>query len=433
MFMRHTAFRRHIGCLNGEIMTRLLILFATISLFCLSVQPVLGASVTITPTAGGSYIVQGNSMDGVAGIELTITYDSSSLSSPTVTQGALVAGAMMVANTGNPGSIKTAIISTKTFSGSGEIATVTFATRNGTGGITSATVKMIDSKGVSIPAQATVSGESAPFENPSGFTTTAGVPFSQPVTAGVTTGSSSAVSSSSSSLPTQLGTVNMPSDAQAKSDPKPVDSVVVPIQNIEPPAVKPVDPPAEVKPVAAPQKQEAIKITSYKGVLESFRVFNGKKSPAAYSSLYNKEITPAIRQEPAVALSDGKTTLNILIKLDTADDKSPNFSLNGARLVSLSKDDSLRWTVVVLPKTGTVQASLTILTDSDMIEYPLTVAPPVEGVSAVEADFAAFLTDSGASPSTRDLNGDGRHDYLDDFIYTANYLRKKGVTDKTPK
>ncbi len=371
-------------------------------------------------------------MDGVAGIDLTITYDGSSLSSPTVTQGALVAGAMMVANTSNPGSIKTAIISTKTFSGSGEIATVTFANRNGTGGITSATVKMINSKGVSIPAQATISGESAPATAASGFTTTAGVPFSQ-TGAEVTAGVPSATASAASSLPVQLGTVNMPSDFPVKNDPKPVDSVSVPIQSIEPPAVKPADPPAEVKPVAAPQKQEPVKITSYKGVLESFRVFNGKKSPAVYIALYNKEITPTIHQEPAIALSDGKTQLNILIKLDAAGDKSPNFSLNGAKLVSLSKDDSLRWTIVVLPKTGTLQAGLTILTDSDMIEYPLTVAPPVEGVSAAEADFAAFLADSGASPSTRDLNGDGRHDYLDDFIYTANYLRKKGVADKTPK
>lgn len=413
-------------------MTRLLILFTTINLLFMSTQAVFAASVTIIPTVAGTYSIQGSSMDGVAGIDLTITYDSSSLSSPTVTQGSLVAGAMMVANTSNPGSIKTAIISTKAFSGSGEIASVTFATRNGTGGITSASVKMINSKGVSISAQASISGESAPSGTSSGFTTTAGVPFSQPDAAVVTTGQSSAARSSASQMLTQLGTVNMPSDVQGKSDPKPVDSVSVPIQSIEPPAVKPADPPAEVKPLAAPQKQEPVKITSYKGVLESFRVFNGKKTPASYTALYNKEITPAIRQEPAVALSDGKTPLNILIKLDTAGDKSPNFSLNGARLVSLSKDDSLKWTVVVLPKTGTLQAGLTILTDSDMIEYPLTVAPPIEGVSAVEADFAAFLADSGASPSTRDLNGDGRHDYLDDFIYTANYLMKRSA-DGTAK
>lgn len=415
-------------------MTRLLILLATFSLLFMCVPAAFAASVTISPAAAGSYSVQGNSMDGVAGIELTITYDSSSLSSPTVTQGSLVAGAMMAAGTGDPGSIRIVIISTKAFTGSGEIAAVTFAARNGTGGITSASAKMINSKGVSIPAQVAVSGESAPPAAAPGFTATAGVPFSQPDAAVVTAGPSSPATPSASSMPAQLGTVNMPSDVPVRSDTKPADSVVVPVQDTEPPAaVKPADPPTEVKPVVAPQKAETVTLTSYKGVLESFRVFNGEKSPAAYIALYKKEITPSISQEPAIALSDGKTPLNILIKLETAGDKSPNFSLNGARLVSLSKDASLRWVVVALPKTGVVQASLTVLTDSEMIEYPLTLAPPVEGVSAAESDFTTFLADSGAAAPQRDLNGDGRHDYLDDFIYTANYLIKRAAAGTTKK
>jgi hypothetical protein len=340
----------------------------------------------------------------------------------------------MVSGTSNPGSIKTAIISTRAFSGSGEIAAVTFATHLGTGGITSASVTMIDSAGLPIPAQIVVSSENTPAAAASGMTTTAGIPFSQPGATTGTTGSLSAVASPVSQVQTQPGTVNMPADAQAKSDAKPSDSVSVPIQSSEPPAVKQADStPAEVKPVAAPQKQEPVNTTSYKGVLENFRTFTGEKSPASYSALYNKEITPAIRQEPPVTLSDGKTPLNVLINLETFGDKSPNFSLNGAKLVSLSKDDSLGWTVVVLPKSGAFQAGLTIMTESDVIEYPLTVAPPIEGVSAAEADFVAFLTDSGAISPKRDLNGDGRHDYLDDYIYTANYLMKKSAAGTTRK
>ena len=76
---------------------------------------------------------------------------------------------------------------------------------------------------------------------------------------------------------------------------------------------------------------------------------------------------------------------------------------------------------------------LTIMTDSDLIKYPLSLAPPVENVSPAEADFAVFLKDSGAATPKRDLNGDGRHDYLDDFIYSANYLVRKGATVATSK
>jgi hypothetical protein len=80
-----------------------------------------------------------------------------------------------------------------------------------------------------------------------------------------------------------------------------------------------------------------------------------------------------------------------------------------------------------------MRATMTIMTDSDIIEYPLTLAPPIKDISPAEANFTVFLKDSGATPPKRDLNGDGRHDYLDDFIYTANYLIRKGAAGKIKK
>jgi hypothetical protein len=393
-------------------MTRLLILLTTVSLLFMSTQAVFAASVTITPAAAGSYIIQGDAMDGVAGIELTLNYDASVLASPTVTQGSLVTGALVAANTNNPGFIKIAIISTKAFSGSGQIATVTFATQNGTGGITSASVSMINSKGSPITAQVVVSSGNAASATAPGFISTPGIPFSQP---------------------TYPGTVSMPADVQNRSESKPADAAGVPVQISEPAAAKPVEPPAEAIPAAEPQKPVEVKMTSHKGVLDNFRVYKGEKSPAIFIALMNKEITSAVRQEPAVALSDGKTPLKLLVKLETVSDKSPNFSLNGAELVSLNRDASSTWIIEALPQAGITRASLTILTDSDIIEYPLTLAPPVEGVSTAEAGFAVFLKDSGAATPKRDLNGDGRHDYLDDFIYTANYLVSKAAAGKTKK
>ncbi len=389
------------------------------------------ASVTITPTAAGTYTIHGDSMDGVAGIDLSIIYDNTSLSSPTVSQGSLVAGAMLAAGTSNPGTIKIVIISTKAFSGSGEIATVTFATQSGTKGITSASVSMINSKGAPISAQTVISGGSAPPAATPGFTTTAGVPFSPSPAS--TAGVSPVAAPSVSSIPTQPGTVNLPSDFQAASDAKTAAIAGAPVSTTGPAAANPVEVPAEVKQPAESHKPEAVTSTSYRGVLENFREYKGERSPAAIVALFTKEITSTIRQEPAVALSDGKTPLNILIKLESAGDKSPNISLNGAKLVSLSRDASFNWVIVALPQAGTVQASLTVLTDSELIEYPLTLAPPAEGVSAIEADFAGFLSDSGALPPKRDLNGDGRHDYLDDFIYTAHYLKKKSAAGKNDK
>lgn len=226
----------------------------------------------------------------------------------------------------------------------------------------------------------------------------------------------------------------MPSDVQAKDDTKPANTTDVPAQTTEPEATKPIEAPAEEKPVLKPQKPENANITSYKGTLENFRAYKGKKSPANLIALFNKNIAPTIRQEPALAPSDGKTLVKILTKLETTDDKLPNFALNGAKLISLNRDNaSFTWIIEVLPQANIMQSSLTILTDSDRIEYPLTLAPPIKGVSPSEADFVVFLKDSGAATPKRDLNGDAKHDYLDDFIYTANYLMRKGATGKTKK
>jgi len=163
--------------------------------------------------------------------------------------------------------------------------------------------------------------------------------------------------------------------------------------------------------------------------LESFRVYQGEKSPAIFVALMTREVSSSIHQEPVVALSDGTSTVKIRATLAGSDDESPNFALNGARLVSLSKDGAT-WIIEAQPQMGILQASLTILAGSEIIEFPLTLAPPVAGLSTDEAEFAAFLKDSGAVPPKRDLNGDRRHNYLDDFIYTANYLSLKGATGK---
>lgn len=398
----------------------------------------LCASVTVVPSGAGSYSVQGNSLNGVAGIELNLGYDKTSLATPTVTQGSLVSGALMAANTTIPGSIKIAIISTSPFSGTGEIVRISFATQSGSGGITSVTSSMIDSNGAGIAAPASLS-ENSPSTD-SVLSTKAGVPFQTPTQQSAST-TPTQTTTTTGTIPTILGTVTMSSDVPVKNDTKPsetkpTETKAAPQTSPNEPSAtaSPAEPASAEKPASEPQKPEKVKVTSYKGVLENFRTYNGVKTTAMLIALFNNEIAPNIRQEPAIALSDGKTSIRVVIKREGADDRSPNFALNGAKLVSLNRDlVSDTWIIEALPQIGIIQAGLTILTDSDIIEYPLTLSPSFERTSSSEADFAAFLKDSGAANPRRDLNGDGRHDYLDDYIYTANYILKKSAAGKTKK
>lgn len=199
----------------------------------------------------------------------------------------------------------------------------------------------------------------------------------------------------------------------------------------QPPAAKPIEAPTTEKQTSDQQKPGKDTTTAYTGTLENFLAYKGDKSPSAFTALFDKEIAPNIRQEPAIAMSDGKMPLKVLVKLGSASNKSPNFALNSAKLVSLNKDNSSTWIIVALPQSGIVQASLTIMTDNSTIVYPLTLAPPAESVTTSIADFATFLKDSGAASPRYDFNKDKKHDYIDDFIYTANYLFKKSAAEKT--
>jgi hypothetical protein len=227
--------------------------------------------------------------------------------------------------------------------------------------------------------------------------------------------------------------MNPATETPPKIDTKPEDIPAPATQSAETttpaPAPAAAEVPAAEKQVANIQKPREMRTIAPTATLESFRTYQGEKSPAIFAALMTREVSPTIRQEPVVALSDGTTTVKIRVKPTGTDEESPNFALNGARLVSLSKDGAT-WIIEAEPQMGILQASLTILAGSEIIEFPLTLAPPAAGVTADEADFAAFLKDSGVVPPKRDLNGDRRHNYLDDFIYTANYLSLKGAAGR---
>jgi hypothetical protein len=159
-------------------------------------------------------------------------------------------------------------------------------------------------------------------------------------------------------------------------------------------------------------------------VLERFRTHTGPRTPAALTALFDAPIAAGIRQQPAVVLSDGATPVTISVAVGSSDSRAPNVAFNGAQLISLKRSKADEWDIEALPAVGTWNASLLLLTDSTTREIPLTVAPALpKEIDLSERGFIAFLGDAKASAQPpQDLNDDGRHDYLDDFIFAANYL-----------
>jgi hypothetical protein len=119
-------------------------------------QDTTTVSLTVTQTGSASYSIDAANLNGINGFDLTLNYDAASLASPTIVQGSLVAGCLMFANTATAGSIRIAIISTKSISGGGQIATISFASQTGNGGMVSGTASMVDSTGKPVSATLTI-------------------------------------------------------------------------------------------------------------------------------------------------------------------------------------------------------------------------------------------------------------------------------------
>lgn len=430
-------------------------IFLVVALCTCSVSSALAASVTVIPSGAGSFVIQGDGMNDVQGIDLTIGYDSSVLSAPTVRWGSLVSGAVSIANTTTiPNTIRIAIMSAvQSISGSGQIAVVNFSSQNSGCGITSLSAKIIDSKSANVPTQAGIVPGAICVKADQGAKPADGTlkdDGGSPVQGGDGSGSSGSSSPAPSAdvapasgtataetpskrsalLAPVPGMIAVPGQGQAPGDVHPSEPKVSPEQGAheadqpEVPQVKPqpLEKMAEIAETAA-----AAPVT-HAGVLDHFREYRGDKTPDALVALFMNVISPTIRQEPALAISDGKALVRLSVDLSAHKSTSPNFAFTNAKLVSLKKGaDSGQWILETLPQQNTLKAGVTILNGNSVVEYPLTIVPPAAQVSGKRSDFAAFLKDSGAKKPKHDLNGDGRHDYLDDYIYTGHYL----ITSKT--
>jgi hypothetical protein len=163
--------------------------------------------------------------------------------------------------------------------------------------------------------------------------------------------------------------------------------------------------------------------------LEKFRLFQGEKSPNNFLALFDMGQGIRFSQAPPVCITDGKSSVKVTIS-KVAGDRAPNFAFNHAKYLSLRQTGEGEWQVEVMPEKGTVRASISMVTETAQQEIPLTVSPQADvdldkSGAVTEADFQLFLKTRGTDGAPLfDLNGDGKRDYQDDYIFTANYLVK---------
>jgi len=167
---------------------------------------------------------------------------------------------------------------------------------------------------------------------------------------------------------------------------------------------------------------------AYEPILELMRNHNAPRDGNGLANLFSRPGDPAVRQSPAIALSDGRTALLIAARITPVAGSPVNFSLEGAELLSMKKIRGDEWQIRAMPGKGTLRMALVVMQGERKVRYPLTVAPPVpDGTDLSAHAFHQFFADDGGR---LDLNGDGLKDYQDDYLFLANYLAKQNATGR---
>lgn len=147
-----------------------------------------------------------------------------------------------------------------------------------------------------------------------------------------------------------------------------------------------------------------IRHRSVKSLLEEFLARKDERTPAALASMAARTGSGEYRQEPPLLLADGAAPLRIVFLKAAAFKETPRFIIKGAQFRGFSWLQSGELVVDLLPNAGALHASITMLTNDETVEYPLSVAPLL----------ASFAADS-ADPA------------IDDFVRAANALDRTGA------
>ena len=414
-------------------------LIAVVAVLSLPVPAFAASTIMLSAAGDGVYQLQGVAIENAAAMDVTFSYDAAALANPRFAAGPLISGAMTAFNPNVPGTVRIAIIRTAPMAGSGIIATISFdRTGSGQGKITSLVAKLSNVSGSSLAALVQINNET---EKTSGGIADAASTGTANVASTV-----APVPAKPAALPStgviMAGQPGKPEEAG------PVSKASGTVEHDEPPLIQePINGPGmitrETESAVLSRAQSTARINDtekyeQESVLDRFKAYRGERSAGALIALFNNENMNGYRQEPPVALSDGKSSVKSVFLAAPGEILPDDIKTIGARLVSVRKDpgNTNRWILTFIPEKGKYRATFTIIREKTKTAYPLTIAPKITlpafgGGPLSEAGFNRYLKAGKTLKAKKyDLNKDGKYDYIDDYLVTANYL---AAIKKAPK
>jgi hypothetical protein len=393
----------------------LVVLAAMVVVWGLAQDGFASSTLTIAPSSDGVYALQGVGMDSVAAMDITVSYDPTTLASPQFTQGDMISGAMVAVNDTIPGTVRIGIVRTTPVKGTGVIATLTFTRKgDGSGRILAFKASISNIDGKSLPVIAQISQQSDTTADVTNTSTIKGELAATSFASAAPVGAelSAKLAGGPSGKSEDKGGLS----AEQSSG---TGTAMEPASVLQPTTVS-----AHASGITAASEQSGNKIQQFESVLKRFKNFKGERTAKAVIGLFAQDEMMSYHQQPAVALSDGKTPIRVTFISSTGEITAADVAVMGARVISMKKDPDYTntWIAELLPEKDAYEASFAVSDGTLKRIYPLTVAPKIDmnlnrSGAMTEKDLGTYM-----SNQRKDVNKDGKKNYLDDYIYTANYL-----------
>lgn len=315
----------------------------TMLLLLVLTAPVCAAplpAVAILPNGQGGFTLRAERFGGVSSGEIQIFFETEGPATPRVSAVGLGARAELQV-VADSGSIVIRLSSAPPLRGSGHLATVQLAAPEwGAGRVTYLSASLVNDKGEGISPETRIEnpppGEGKPAPDAQGAKPRKRIPLGQ----------------GPSSTP-ESGAANSGREAQVTTLP----------QRKEPEHLsRPGDP----------------HYRRLESVLERFRTRTGEPTPAEVEALFAPNGAGMFRQEPAVLLSDGVVEVRVSIGPIGEGEEAKFFVISGGRFRSLQEGAPGEWVLALVPERGALAVSVTVQTAKQVVEYPLTVAPPLD-------------------------------------------------------
>ena len=345
---------------------RVFLIFLVSCLAGVPLQAHADSSIMVSGSGLGDFSVMAMQMEDIVAMEIDISYDVSTLANPRVSPTGLLyqAQAKVVSNTARPGTIHISASGGQPIEGHGNIVILDFdlSSETSAGRITSASAHMTKSNGQSISVPVVIENPPSPEKVIADREQESSVDKTPDTSIQSAAPSEQLIRSENNQVRTGSRVTNSAKISPSQSDR--ADKGVNPqVSSAGPPAKRP--------------NAEDCQFLLYKSPLtrirESVGEINSKDLPAYFA------IDPGcpIRQKPAVVLSDGKTRVTVVMELASQAEQAPNFALQGAHCISLMQRDS-SWIMEVVPHAGVLEATVSAMYDDKIVQFPLTVAPPLD-------------------------------------------------------